>query len=51
MTHVKTDELFDCAGAARIVFPVSILICDVERFEDNALESMSNIRYGCLLYY
>jgi N-formylglutamate amidohydrolase len=46
MTDVKTDVLFDCAPAARIVFPVSRLICDVERFEDDALESMANKGMG-----
>ena len=40
MTDWYTDELFDL-NAAKIVFPVSRLVCDVERFRDDRLEEMS----------
>jgi len=43
MTDSYTDELFDCAGdlVERLVFPVSRLIVDPERFVDDASEPMS----------
>ena len=40
MTDRYTDELFDCSDN-RIVFPVSRLVCDVERFRDPNLETMT----------
>lgn len=40
MTDRCCDELFDC-GEAMLVFPVSRLVCDVERFADDALEPMA----------
>ena len=43
MTDAFTDELFPPTAheAARIVFPVSRLVCDVERFPDDQDEPMS----------
>lgn len=40
MTDWYTDELFDIP-MPKIVFPVSRLICDVERFRDDSTEEMS----------
>ena len=41
MTDWFTDKLFEHTEATRIVLPVSRLICDVERFEDDNLEVMA----------
>ncbi|MCP3404076.1 N-formylglutamate amidohydrolase [Bradyrhizobium sp. CCGB01] len=43
MTDAFTDDLFPLTPikAARVVFPVSRLICDVERFPDDADEPMA----------
>ena len=44
MTDSYTDELFDVPNVPeenRVVFPYSRLICDVERFRDDAKESMA----------
>ena len=43
MTDAFTDELFPRTRfeAARVVFPVSRLVCDVERFADDADEPMA----------
>lgn len=41
MTDIDTDQLFQYPSAIRIVFPVSRLICDVERFEDDSMEEMA----------
>lgn len=40
MTDRYCDELFDC-GRDMLVFPVSRLVCDVERFRNDADEPMS----------
>ena len=41
MTDWYTDELFDAgAGASRLKFPVSRLVCDPERFSDKTNEPM-----------
>lgn len=40
MTDIYCDELFDC-GRDMLVFPVSRLVCDVERFRNEADEPMS----------
>ena len=45
MTDWFCDELFDC-GRDRIVFPVSRLVCDVERFRDDGDEIMASIGMG-----
>ena len=42
MTDRYVDELFDPGKrAARLVFPVSRLVCDPERFADDAIEPMA----------
>lgn len=45
MTDWFCDELFDC-GRDKIVFPISRLVCDVERFRDDAQEIMAKIGMG-----
>lgn len=45
MTDLYTDELFDC-GRDMLVFPVSRLVCDVERFRDDTDEPMSEQGMG-----
>lgn len=45
MTDWYTDELFDYPGA-KLVFPVSRLVCDVERFRDDAQEEMASRGMG-----
>ena len=46
MTDIHTDLLFDHPDATKIIFPISRLICDVERFEDDSLEVMSKQGMG-----
>jgi len=41
MTDHRTDELFEQLAAVRVVFSVSRLVCDVERFTDETQESMA----------
>ena len=47
MTDWYTDELF-ASDAPRVVFPVSRLVCDPERFRDDAEEVMSTIGMGAV---
>ena len=42
MTDSYTNELFDLKNAPKIIFPISRLICDVERFRDEKDEEMTN---------
>jgi len=46
VTDVDTDRLFDHPEATRVVFPVSRLVCDVERFEDDRMEEMADRGMG-----
>jgi N-formylglutamate deformylase len=48
MTDTYTDELFRLDGAARIVSPVSRLVVDVERFPNDADESMAAVGMGAI---
>lgn len=41
MTDHLTDRLFDVESAARVVYPVSRLVVDPERFDDDLQEPMS----------
>ena len=46
MTDIDTDILFQHPSATSVIAPVSRLICDMERFEDNNLEVMSSKGMG-----
>jgi len=46
MTDHFTDDLYDFKDATQIILPISRLICDVERFEDDNLEPMSKFGMG-----
>jgi N-formylglutamate deformylase len=46
MTDAYTDELFTMSGTMVVRFPVSRLIVDVERFENDADEPMSKVGMG-----
>lgn len=52
MTDHHTEALFEPAGrtreAAAVVFPVSRLVVDPERFEDDAVEPMARIGMGVI---
>ena len=51
MTDAWTDELFLPAagdGDSAVVFPVSRLVVDPERFEDDALEPMAGVGMGAI---
>lgn len=45
MTDLYTDELFDCSRDM-LIFPVSRLVCDVERFRDDSDEPMAEKGMG-----
>ncbi len=47
MTDLYTDELFD-VGEDRLIFPVSRLVCDVERFRDDRNEEMAKVGMGAV---
>lgn len=47
MTDLYTEDLFLLPGE-RLVFPVSRLVCDVERFRDDAQEPMARIGMGAV---
>jgi N-formylglutamate amidohydrolase len=46
MTDHFTDELYSNSSATKVLFGVSRLICDVERFADDKEESMSKFGMG-----
>ena len=46
MTDIDTDKLFDHPHAKRVVFLISRLVCDVERFEDDSIEEMAKKGMG-----
>ena len=48
MTDGHTDMLFTCRGTTRVVFPVSRLIVDPERFLDDHEEPMSQMGMGVI---
>lgn len=45
LTDCRTDELFNCEFATKLVFPISRFVCDVERFPDE-YEEMFKIGQG-----
>ena len=47
MTDHYCDEIF-CMGNRSVVFPVSRLVCDPERFRDDRQESMSSVGMGAV---
>lgn len=49
LTDHRTNGLFYCRGAEMLVFPCSRMVCDVERFCDDADEPMSKV--GCGVIY
>jgi len=48
VTDAFTDELFDCPEACRVIFPVSRLVVDVERFPHDRDEPMSGAGQGMI---
>jgi len=46
MTDHFTDELYSSNDVTEVIFGLSRLVCDVERFSDDALESMSRVGMG-----
>jgi N-formylglutamate deformylase len=46
LTDHNTGELFQYNNASRLVFPVSRLISDVKRFEDDQQETMAKVGMG-----
>ncbi len=48
MTDWFTEQLFQVEGAARVVFPISRLVVDPERFLDKAREAMSRAGMGVI---
>ena len=50
MTDHFTDELFDASeeNCSKLIFPVSRILVDPERFIDDSLESMSKKGMGCV---
>jgi hypothetical protein len=46
LTDAYTDELYAFPGATSVVFPLSRLLVDVERFPDDAKEEMAKIGMG-----
>ena len=50
MTDHFTDELFDisCSNIHQLKFPLSRLLVDVERFEEDELEPMIKVGMGCI---
>ena len=47
MTDHFCDEIF-CTGRQSVVFPISRLVCDPERFRDDTRESMSSAGMGAV---
>jgi len=48
ITYAFTDELFFLPGGTVLLFPISRLLVDVERFPDDAEEPMSKVGMGVI---
>jgi N-formylglutamate amidohydrolase len=48
MTDAFTDELFALKGIEKLVFPVSRLLVDPERFADDSVEQMAEVGMGVI---
>jgi N-formylglutamate amidohydrolase len=48
MTDAFTDEIFALPEATILRFPISRLLVDIERFPDDAEESMSKVGMGMI---
>ena len=46
MTDNYCDDMFDVSGIEKVIFPISRLICDVERFTDKEKEIMNRVGMG-----
>ena len=48
MTDTHTERLFDVEGTSKVVFPVSRLVVDAERFTDDSQEPMAERGMGVI---
>lgn len=48
LTDAFTDELFTCSSATRIIYPVSRLVVDPERYLDDSIEPMAAVGMGVI---
>lgn len=48
MTDWFTDQLFDMDGMKRLLYPVSRLVCDPERFREDKDEPMAKVGMGVI---
>jgi len=48
MTDMHTNDLYQCNDGEKVIFPVSRLLCDPERFDDDSQEIMAERGMGVL---